>query len=133
MARATFDDIHFSVRNAAQHLRTFGAHVLRPGMTGEMQGDAAGKRPHPIGQAFFTRQFDDIFGDIIGLLCESLDRRIVWRRERPFVFQHQGARRHEGDDVIALIEPGPKLGGHLLGVLDDLIDRALLPKRHAAA
>src|SRR3546814_20691062 len=51
----------------------------------------------------------------------------------PFEFQHEGAARHQGHDVVALLDPRQELARYRLGLLRDLGDVAVPELRPAAA
>ena len=63
------------VGDQAQHLRRLLAHVLRPRVAGEVQGDAALERLQAGRQALALGDVDDVFGDVEGRLGQPLHRR----------------------------------------------------------
>src|SRR3546814_8303427 len=58
------------------------AHVLRPRMAGEMQGDAAVERLQSGCEAVLPGDVDDVFRDVEGRLGQLLDQRIVGPDQR---------------------------------------------------
>ena len=138
MARAALDHRNtVRLRQEPQHIGGLGAHILRARMAGEMQGD----RPRERLQA---RRQPVLLGDVdensvrsnVALARASTAGRggIAFRhQQRPFELQHQRAARHQGDDVVALGDPGLHRRRNLARVGDDLADQPLLELRHAAA
>ncbi len=77
MAGAALDHRDIGLGEQAQHLRRLGAHVLRPGMAGEVEGDAAGERLQARRQAFLLGDVDDVFADVEGGLRQLLASRAI--------------------------------------------------------
>ena len=133
MARAALDHRQIGAGDEAQHLGRLLAHVLGPGMAGDMQRHAAIDGLQPGCQALALGDVDDIFADVEGRLGELLDLVIAGQDQRPFELQHQGAGGHQGHDVIALLDPGQQGLGYRARALRHLGEIALLELRHAAA
>ena len=133
MPGAALDEGDVRIGDQLQELRRLGAHVLRPGMTGEVEGDAALERPQPLGQTLVAGDVDDVFGDVRGGPRQPGHGLVVGQDERPFELQHQRAGRHRRHDVVAAVDPGGQRRGRLARLGRHRIDVALLELRHAAA
>ena len=90
-------------------------------------------RRQPWRQALLAGDGDHIFAEVEGGFRQKLDVGVAGQNQRPFEFQHQGARRDERDDVIALLDPRTHRLRDGLGRFRDLRDIALLQQGHAAA
>ena len=90
-------------------------------------------RLQPRRKSLLAGDVDDIFAEIESGFRQKLDVGVAGQNQRPFEFQHQGTRRNERDDVIALLDPGTHRLSDDLGRFRDLRDIALLQHRHAAA
>ena len=133
MAGAAFDDIDRSVRNQAQQLGGFGAHILRPGMAGHVDCNAFVHGFQTGRQAMPLRNVEHIFINVEHRFRQSFHIRIVRHNQRPFEFQHQPAGGGERHDLEPRIDQAAQFARNLRRLVGDFLHLRLFEKRHAAA